>query len=146
MIRTQRLTTSDHETARALFALMEEVFENEHPPLSDPYLARLLAREDLWVIAAFVDDTLAGGITAHVLPMTRSESSELFIYDLAVREDLQRRGVGRALMTRLREDAAAAGIEDSFVPADDEDTHALAFYRAVGGKPSPVTFFTFGRP
>ncbi len=145
MIRTQRLTPSDHETARALFALMEEVFENGHQPLGDPYLERLLRRADLWVVAAFVDDTLAGGVTAHVLPMTRSESSELFIYDLAVRADLQRRGVGRALITRLRADADAAGLEAAFVPADDEDTHALAFYRALGGEASPVTFFTFGR-
>ena len=33
-----------------------------------------------------------------------------------------------------------------FVPADDEDQEAIEFYRAVGGTPSPVTFFTFDRP
>lgn len=98
------------------------------------------------MIAAFLDETLAGGITAHTLPMTRSESSEIFIYDLAVREEHQRRGVGRALVTRLRADAAAAGIDDTFVPADDQDSHALDFYRALGGEASPVTIFTFGRP
>ena len=145
VIRTQRLTTADHDTARALFALMEEVFENGHQPLSDVYIAGLLGRVDLWVFAAFIDDTLAGGITGHTLPMTRSESSEIFIYDLAVRADLQRRGVGRALVARLRADAAAAGIDDVFVPADDEDEHAIDFYRALGGEASPVTFFTFGR-
>jgi aminoglycoside 3-N-acetyltransferase I len=43
----------------------------------------------------------------------------------------------------LREEAARAGIETLFVPADDEDEHALDFYRALGGVPAPVTIFTF---
>ena len=90
-----------------------------------------------------VGDEIVGGITAHVLPMTRSELSALFIYDVAVRADHQRKGVGRHLISALRDDAAAAQIGDVFVPADNEDLHALDFYRALGGVPSPVTFFTF---
>ena len=73
-------------------------------------------------MAAFVEDQLVGGVTAHALPMTTSESSELFIYDIAVRPDVQRQGIGRALMTALRAAATAEGIGDVFVPADNEDT------------------------
>jgi aminoglycoside 3-N-acetyltransferase I len=40
--------------------------------------------------------------------------------------------------------AAAAGITVAFVPADNEDVHALDFYSALGGIPAPVTIFTFG--
>jgi aminoglycoside 3-N-acetyltransferase I len=32
------------------------------------------------------------------------------------------------------------------VPADEEDDHAIEFYRALGAEASPVTFFTFSRP
>jgi hypothetical protein len=42
-----------------------------------------------------------------------------------------------------RELAAAVGIQDVFVPADNDDTHALDFYRAQGAVESPVTHFTF---
>ena len=55
-------------------------------------------------------------------------------------------GVGRLLVSALREAATAAGIDDVFVPAENEDLHALEFYRALGGAATPVTFFTFPRP
>ena len=60
---------------------------------------------------------IIGGLTAHTLPMTRDESAEIFIYDLAVRADRQRRGVGRLLINTLRADATAAGIGVVFVAA-----------------------------
>jgi aminoglycoside 3-N-acetyltransferase I len=129
--------------AKELFAMMTQVFAEDCERLSDGYLDRLLSRADFWAIAAFVGDDIVGGVTAHTLPMTRTESSEVFIYDIAVRGDQQRKGIGRRLMTALREAAATVGIQHLFVPADNDDVHALDFYRALGGVPSPVTFFTF---
>jgi aminoglycoside 3-N-acetyltransferase I len=146
-MRTQRLTAADGEIARRLFVLMAEVFEEPGAPLGDAYLTRLLGRNDFWAIAAFDDaGEITGGITAHTLPMTRAENAEIFIYDIAVRAQDQRRGVGRQLIAALREGAAAIGIDDVFVPADDDDQHALDFYRALGGAGAPVTIFTFGKP
>ena len=75
--------------------------------------------------------------------MTRSPSAEVFIYDLAVRPDHQRMGVGSRLLRELHTATAHAGIRDVFVPAAGEDEHAIDFYRALGGVPSPVTFLTF---
>lgn len=144
-LRIVRLGPRDRTTAKALFTTMAAVFEENRAELSDAYVDALLAREDLWVLAATVGTDIVAGLTAHTLPMTRSESREIFIYDLAVRADHQRRGIGRLLIAHLRRIAAEAGIDDIFVPADDEDTHALEFYRALGGTPSPVTIFTFGR-
>jgi aminoglycoside 3-N-acetyltransferase I len=143
-VDVRRLTAADLALARQVFLTMTAVFEGDGAPLGDPYLARLLARPDFWAFAATDGDAVIGGLTAHTLPMTRSESAEIFIYDLAVVPERQRQGVGRRLVTALREAAAAEGIEVSFVPADDEDTHALEFYRALGGVPAPVTIFTFG--
>ena len=143
--RIRRLTDDDLATARAAFALLVEVFDEGAGPLGDDYLVQLLSLGSFWALAASVDDEVVGAITAHTLPMTRSPSSELFIYDLAVRPDHQRRGIGRRLVLDLCAAAAQAGIATVFVPADDEDAHALAFYRSLGGEPAPVTIFTFTR-
>lgn len=142
-MRTQRLVSSDRGLARELFVMMAAVFDEGHEPLSDAYIDQLLQRADFWVIAALDGDTIVGGLTAHILPLTRREVSEFFIYDLAVRTDYQRRGIGRELVQALRQAAATIGIYTVFVPADNDDTHALDFYRAIGGEASPVTFFTF---
>ncbi len=145
----RRLGPGDEDVAVATFSTMAAVFEeaaatpDASAVVGTDYVRRLLARDDFWALAAIADDQVVGGLTAHALPMTRSETTELFIYDIAVREDQQRRGIGRALMRHLFELGNAAGVEVFFVPAENEDTHALDFYRSVGGTPTPVTFFTF---
>jgi aminoglycoside 3-N-acetyltransferase I len=142
-MRSMRLQPGDRDLARALFALMADVFDEPCEMISDGYLDRLLAREDFWALAAFEGDQIIGGITAHSLPMTRTETAEMFVYDLAVRRDRQRTGVGRQLVADLQARGAVHGIANLFVAADNDDVQALDFYRALGGAPSPVTFFAF---
>jgi len=138
-----RLGPGSNDRAQALFRLMAEVFEEPRGTLGERYVERLLSRADFWALAALENDEVVGGLTAHALPMTTSESSELFIYDVAVGSAHQRQGIGRQLFAALREQAAAEGIDVLFVPADNEDVHALDFYRAIGGAPAPVTLFSF---
>ena len=138
-----RLGPGSNDRAQALFRLMAEVFEEPRATLGERYVERLLNRADFWALAALENDEVVGGLTAHALPMTTSESSELLIYDVAVGSAHQRQGIGRQLFAALREQAAAEGIDVLFVPADNEDAHALDFYRAIGGAPAPVTLFSF---
>ena len=139
----RRLATGDRDLARATFTMIAAVFDEPRRPLPDDYVDALLARDDFWVLAAVEDDEPVGGITGHVLPMTRSPSRELFVYDVAVREDRQRRGIGRAMLVELCAQAGKVGIASVFVAVADEDVHAMDFYRAVGGAESPVTMFSF---
>lgn len=145
-VQVRRLTSRDRDLARDLFVLTAEVFGEACEPLGDRHLDRLLENEAFWAMAAVDGTQLVGGLTAHTLSMTTSEAFELFVYDLAVRETHQRKGVGRQLWTALREAATSAGIRVVFVPAENADDHALAFYRTLGGMPTSVTFFTFSPP
>jgi aminoglycoside 3-N-acetyltransferase I len=142
-MRAKRLKPGDRDSARELFATMAEVFEEDVDVLSDAYIDGLLAREDFWAIAAYVDGRVIGGVIAHTLPMTRAALSEVFIYDIAVRSDHRRKGVGRHLISELSRSATERGIRILFVPAENDDTHALDFYRALGGTPTRMTLFTF---
>jgi aminoglycoside 3-N-acetyltransferase I len=142
-ITIRRLTVDDAHLAQRTFQVMADVFEEGDGELSSAYVAALLAQTGFWAFAAVRDGVPVGGITAHALPMTRNEATELFIYDLAVHPAYQRQGIGRALVDALQHEGQAAGIRVSFVPADVEDTHALDFYRALGGTPADVTIFTF---
>ena len=145
-IEIVKLTPADRETAKSTFAMMAEIFGEDSSPLGDGYLEKLLAKDQFWAFAALIGDEVVGGATAHVLPMTRAEVQELFIYDIAVAKSHQRKGIGRRLLAAVRESAAGAGIRYVFVPADNEDDDALDFYRALGGTPSSVTFFSFSEP
>ncbi len=142
--RVSRLTATDIGRARELFVLMTSLLEAEAEPLSDGYLARLLRRDDFWALAASVEGRVVGGLTAHVLPMTRGELAEVFVYDLAVAAEYRRQGIGRDLVAAVRALAESAGIPVVFVPAGGDDARAAAFYRAAGGTPEAATIFTFG--
>jgi aminoglycoside 3-N-acetyltransferase I len=122
---------------------MAEVFGEEHAALSDAYLDGLLGRAEFWVFAATEAGRVVGGLSAHTLPMTTSERSEVFLYDIAVAPDHQRRGIGKRLVEALRAEASSLGISMVFVLADDEDSGALSFYETLGGGPSKVTQFEF---
>jgi aminoglycoside 3-N-acetyltransferase I len=144
-MKTLRLGAGDVRVARAMFSMMAATFAEPGGELSDEYVADLLSRPGFWAIVALDGDEVVGCVTAHALPMTREQASELFIYDIAVRPDRQRRGVGRSLVGHLRRAAAAEEIGAVFVAADREDDHAIDFYRALGGEESPVAFFTLER-
>jgi aminoglycoside 3-N-acetyltransferase I len=144
-IQVRRFGGDDVGNARQLFTMMADVFEEQCRPLGNVYLERLLARDEFWALAAFVGDEMVGGLTAHTLPMTRDEAFEVFIYDIAVRADRQRQGVGRALIDALRLMASRQGIDDVFVAADADDPSAIDFYRALGTNESMATVFAFAR-
>lgn len=148
-VTMRRLTVADTALATQMFATLSEIFETDYEPLDNAGLLALLSRDDFWAMAAVAvrpDASVVevvGGATGYTLPLTRAPIQELFLYDIAVRPRWQRLGVGRALLTRLSEEAAAAGIQEIFVFADNEDEHALDFYRALGGSAAAVTGFSF---
>jgi aminoglycoside 3-N-acetyltransferase I len=139
-------SVDDTELAIRTFAAMAEGFGESRAPLSPTYVSTLLDNPDFWAFTAIHGNDVVGGLTAHTLPMTRDETSEVFIYDIAVLGTHRRNGIGRRLITALRDATHAAGIDVVFVSTDDDDDDdddAIEFYRSLHPDESRVRFFVW---
>ena len=140
----RKLASQDLAEFRSLIDLFNHVFEEMQPvAASDSHLQRLLSSRAFIALAAFFENEVVGGLTAYELPMYQHDSSEILLYDLAVRPDFQRRGIGQGLIRHLKEYCSRQGIQEFFVLVHEEDEHAIEFYRATGGKGERVINFVY---
>lgn len=138
----RRLRDPDADQAAAVSHAMACVFE-ESGRVSAAHLEACLKNEAFWLFGAFAGTQAVGGLTAHVIPMTREPGSELFIYDIAVAHAFQRQGIGRQLMQAALHEAAQHRLLGTFVLAEADDGEAQAFYRRLGGAQQSVSLFNF---
>jgi aminoglycoside 3-N-acetyltransferase I len=139
----KRLTLPDRALASDLFTLMATVFDEPSTTLPNTHLEQMLTDPQIWILAAFVDNTVVGGLVAHSLPMTHTATREFFIYNLAILETHQRQGIGAGLIAYARDIAAEHGMDNVFVMVDNQDHHAVVFYQKQGGEAMSTTMFTF---
>ena len=139
----RRLTEKDVEAFQSLVHLFNVVFEEEEKIGSEARLLNLLRSRKFIVLAAMIDHEVVGGLTAYELPMYYAEASEIFLYDLAVNPEHQRKGIGKGLLRALKEHCLQNTIQTFFVMAHEEDQHAIEFYRATGGKSENVVNFLY---
>jgi aminoglycoside 6'-N-acetyltransferase I len=93
----------------------------------------LLADERTLFVAAFDGDEPIGFVLAHDLPRRHGDLRQLFVYEVDVAPAYRRRGVARALLDRLAEEARRRGIDRGFVLTEPGNGPANALYRAAGG-------------
>lgn len=107
---------------------------------SDVYLQGLLGKPHFIALAALSGGEVVGGLTAYELEKFEQERSEVYIYDLAVREAHRRRGVATALIGLLKEVAAGRKAHVIFVQADYGDEAAIALYTKLGVREDVLHF------
>lgn len=84
------------------------------------------------LILAELDGQVVGFVSATVLDHP-DKRSNLFIQELGVNEAAQGRGIGRALLARVRDEGRARGCTTSWVLTEEDNAAARATYRAAGG-------------
>lgn len=127
-----------------LIRLFDKVFEKENTEnASRSYLKSQLQNPDFLAFVVISGGEVIGGLTAYILPMYSAEYSEIFIYDIAVEPQFQRKGFGKKLILFLQDYCKQNGIREMFVQAHQEDEHALEFYHSTGGKAEKVVNFTY---
>lgn len=113
-----------------LVKVFEEVFEMKDFRLPDrQHLQRLLGRENFIALVAKENAKVVGGLTVYILEQYYNEKPLAYIYDLAVLEEYQRKGVGKELVAYITNYCRERGFEEVFVQADKIDDYAIDFYR-----------------
>jgi aminoglycoside 3-N-acetyltransferase I len=132
---TKLLSEKDVDQLLELLQVFEEVFEikNLSPP-DKTYLQEQLAKKSFVVMVAIQDKIVVGGLTAYTLPSYYSKKPSLYLYDLGVKTDFQRLGIGKLLISDFSRYCRQIGAKEFFVQADFEDKHALDFYRSTGAE------------
>jgi GNAT superfamily N-acetyltransferase len=109
----------------------------DRPPLGHGGAARFLQNERNHLLVAFDKAEPVGMLLAHELDRRHGDEKKMFLYEIDVREDRRRQGVGRALMDRFAELCRERGYPKAWVLTDEGNPPAMAFYAACGGVREP---------
>lgn len=143
-IEIRKLATEEVDLFVRLIYLFEEVFEASTGKVPPPdHLQRVLKLDSFFVFVALLKNEVVGGLTAYMLPQYHSVTPLVYLYDLAVSAQHQRQGIGKQLLTSLKDYCRQRGVREVFVQADEDDAQATDFYRSTGGMPANVIHFTY---
>lgn len=143
-INTERLGPGDIGKFTILIRLFENVFEMKDFQMpEESYLLQLLNSDDFFVVVALHKGQVIGGLTSYILQQYYSRSPLIYIFDLAVKTEFRRKGVGRMLIAENNRYARQLHAEAVMVQADEEDSHAIEFYRSTGATGQNVIHFDY---
>ncbi|HVD97704.1 MAG TPA: GNAT family N-acetyltransferase [Cytophagaceae bacterium] len=142
--KVKKLGKEDIQHFINLIRLFEDVFEMQNFSMLDQeHLSELLSQEKFLVFVALLDDEVIGGTTAYCMIHYYSKREIVFLYDLAVAEEMQRKGVGAQLINALKDHCKQSGAEVIFLEAEETDPHAVEFYRSTGAAEAKGYFFSY---
>ena len=132
----RHLRPTDLPILKGLLAAFGEAFDEvdtyQAAVPTDAYLEGLLGKSHFIALAALQGDEVVGGLAAYQLEKFERARSEIYIYDLAVREAHRRRGIATALIRNLQQIASERGAYVIFVQADTGDAPAIRLYESLG--------------
>jgi GNAT superfamily N-acetyltransferase len=142
-VKVDRATEQDIEAIAQILGEVESYYGGKEvaPPLDQIKNALFSDRPAATVLLARDDDQALGLASFSLLWPAAGAESSLYLKELYVRNLARRRGVGRALMTSLREEADAAGCSRIEWTADRDNPDAVDFYAAVGFEPHAGKIF-----
>jgi len=131
-IEIKILSPENLEEFNQLLTIFDLVFEYE--PYTRPevmHLEKLLKSKSFYAIVALLNDKMIAGLTAYNLEQYHSTKPILYLQDLAVLNEYQRKGVGRKLIDFTKAFCAENGFQQMFIQAEKVDDYAVDFYRST---------------
>lgn len=123
----RRLSADDAEIAVTL------VRELAAKAVTAEYMRRFLTNAANYLFAALVEGRPSGFLLAHRLERLKQESYKLFIYEIDVAPEHQRKGIGTALIEQAKVTMENESMICAFVLTDYRNTAAVEFYKHTGG-------------
>lgn len=143
-IKIERLNEKNLPAFKQLIEVFDTVFKNHSNQIAaDDYLIKLLAKNDFTAIAALLDDKVVAGLTAYELPAYYGNYSEVYIYDIAVKPEYQRKRIGFKLIDSIKQYCISNNIKTMFVEAETQDKNAVSFYRETNAAKQKVIHFEY---
>ncbi len=141
-VKIEKLNHDDINKFTELIWVFEDVFEMKNFKMPDKiYLQQLLEKNDFFVFVALLDNKVVGGLTSYILQQYYSKSPLSYIFDLAVKTELQQQGIGKMLITANNSYCKTIDVEAVMVQADEADDHAIKFYYSTGATAEKVYSF-----
>ena len=143
-MKVVKLNKGDSKILSHLCDLYNEVFDEDlGKPVAAHFDDLLNNHSILFFVVLNDSNDVIAGLTGHVLYNIHYRDPGLYIYDIAVKQHLQRKGVGSMLLEEAFNYCRTHNFKEVFVQADKEDEHAVNFYRSLGGEEKDVFDYSF---
>src|SRR5262245_14555335 len=103
-------------------------------PLDREKLEAYLALSNHHLIVAISDGEIVGQLTAITYQHPEARPGELYIDELGVTPNMQRRGIATRLVARARALAEEFGCSDVWLAMEPDNEGARAFYASLSGE------------
>ena len=126
-------------------AILENVVPGVFDDALDPSLVAEFLGDDRHHLAVAVDEGQVIGFASGVHYVHPDKPPELWINEVGVAADHQRRGVGKAVIRALLQHAERLGCREAWVLTDRSNQAAMRLYASTGGQEAPhdQVMFTF---
>ena len=120
-----------------LLSVPEGLFDK---PL-DPRQSRAFLDDPLHETVLAFDGELAVGMATGTVLLHPDKEPSMFVNEVGVREEWQRRGIGSAVTGRLFQIARARGCDGIWLGTELDNVPAIALYRRLGGDEVQGVYF-----
>lgn len=141
-VEIKKLRPNDFLLAKELVDMFD-VDDEKDVLSSTEYVRKMLERNDFHVLIALQNDKLLGGLTAYEMQMFKSETKEMFLYEIEVAESRRREGIGKALIEHLKEICLEKGIVQMFVGTEKDNLPARKLYVSTDGETDEETVWFY---
>lgn len=106
---------------------------------------KFISNKDSVLFLARLENVIIGFLTAYRLQRFDKRKAEILLYEIGVHKDHRRKGVGKALIEKVKKWAFEVEADEIWVLTNTSNIEAMTLYNSAGGKKDipGTTMFTY---